>query len=86
MGDIVEISQPTVWRRHIKVETNSRGINSSVSIECTSSDISNDEVMAELIDLRKQLSDEIERIEGESTNDDQRRGYMLGVQEANRQY
>ena len=70
MGDIVEISQPTVWRRHIKVETNSRGINSSVSIECTSSDISNDEVMAELIDLRKQLSDEIERIEWESTNDD----------------
>ena len=70
MSDIVEISQPTVWRRHIKVETNSRGINSSVSIECTSSDISNDEVMAELIDLRQQLADEVERIEGESTNDD----------------
>ena len=70
MSDIVEISLPPVWRRHIKVETNSRGINSSVSIECTSSYISNDEVMADLIDLRQQLSDEIERIEGESTNDD----------------
>jgi len=69
MGDIVEISQPTVWRRHVKIEMNSRGINSSVSLECTSSDVSNDEVMAELIDLRKQLSDEIERIEGESTKD-----------------